>query len=74
MARLTTESALWPKPRVSVTQTSSAIVPATWLITSVTRPSSSATTVRTMRLPRRSMSLPTPAQNSAPAIVAAKLI
>ena len=74
MARLTTDSALWPKPRVSVTSTSSASAPLAWLMPSTVSPSASAVTVSTMRLPTRSISRPTPMQKSAPTSVATRLI
>jgi hypothetical protein len=74
IARLTTESALCPSPRVSVISTSIAAIDEARLMAMTTAPSSAAITVSTSRLPRRSISLPMPTQNSAPASVATKLI
>ena len=60
IARLTIESAVWPRPRVKVTATSSGSTPDTWLIASTTTPSRIAMAVSTTRDPRRSRRLPTP--------------
>ena len=74
IARLTTDSALCPSPRVSVMSTSS--MPALWTLLNptTTAPRTSDSAVSTMRLPWRSTSPPIPKQNSDPTSDATKLI
>ena len=50
------------------------MAPLAWLMPSTVSPSASAVTVRTRRLPVRSMSLPMPMQKSEPTSVATRLI
>ena len=74
MVRLTTERALCPRPRVSVSSSSSETTPATALMAITTTPSDAASAVSTSRLPTRSTRRPMPKQKSAPTSVAARLI
>ncbi len=66
IARLITDSALWPRPRVSVTAIASAQNDSTALIAQTTMPSAAATVVSTIRAPRRSMKRPMPIAKSEP--------
>ena len=50
------------------------MAPLAWLMPSTVSPSANAVTVRTRRLPVRSMSLPMPMQKSEPTSVATRLI
>ena len=72
IARLITDNALWPRPRVSVTAMASAQNDCTPLITTTTAPSARATVVRTTRVPRRSMNRPMPIAKTDPINVAHK--
>jgi hypothetical protein len=74
IARLTTESALWPSARVRVTSTASHASDVASLIVATTAPSATARAVRITRLPRRSTSWPTPSAPSDPTSVAHRLI
>ena len=68
IVRLTTESALCPRARVSVTQIASAANVCVRLIAQTTAPSASGTAVAIARLPRRSISWPMPIAPAEPTI------
>ena len=70
IARLTTDSALWPKARVSVIQMASPRMERVWLIATTTSPRARATDVNTTRLPKRSRRCPIPIAPSEPTSVA----
>ena len=72
IVRLTTDSALCPSARVSVTQTASAANECARLIAHTTQPSASGTAVAITRLPTRSISGPMPIAAADPIIVAQK--
>ena len=74
IARLTTDSALCPNPRVRVISTSSMAALSMPAIAMTTPPRSSASVVRTIRLPRRSTSPPMPKHINEPINVATRLI
>ncbi len=73
-ARLTTDSALCPNPRVSVMAMHRAVAPAARLIPSTVNPSASAIPVNTTRAPKRSVKRPQGRQNIAPTSVAHRLM
>jgi hypothetical protein len=70
IVRLMTDSALWPKPRVSVTAMASGQKECTRAHRHHHRSERQATVVNTMRSPRRSMKRPMPIANSDPISVA----
>ncbi len=69
MVRLTTESALWPKPRRRISSTSSTAAEATLLNARTIQLSANKTTVTTVRTPKRSMAGPQSKLKDAPSRV-----
>ena len=70
IARLITDNALCPNPRVKVTASASAQNDCAALIRPTTTPRTSATAVSTTRVPSRSMKRPMPIANTDPISVA----
>ncbi len=74
MVRLTTESALWPKPRIRISNTSSNAAEATLLNARTIQLSANKTTETTVRTPKRSIAGPQSKLKEALSRVAQKFI